>query len=69
MCAFALACSVWIRHRKVEPPTIAVNAALLFALPALRNTQPGVPPVGALIDVCGFFWNEVFRFFGIDFMF
>lgn len=35
----ALAVTLWIRKRKVEPPTIAVGAALLFALPAIRNTQ------------------------------
>jgi len=31
--------------------------ALIFALPALRNVQPGVPQVGAYCDVVGFFWN------------
>lgn len=34
-----LSVTLWIRKRRVEPPTMAVAAALLFALPAIRNTQ------------------------------
>jgi hypothetical protein len=30
---------------------------MLFALPAVRNTQPGSPPIGITMDVVGFFWN------------
>ena len=52
-----LAVTLWLRKRKVEPPTIAVSAALLFALPAIRNTQPGVPVIGCTADAVGFFWN------------
>jgi hypothetical protein len=36
-----LASSVWLRGRKVEPPTIAFVTGMLFALPAVRNVQPG----------------------------
>ncbi|KAI8926398.1 hypothetical protein BC831DRAFT_229063 [Entophlyctis helioformis] len=36
---------------------MAVATALLFALPALRNSQPGAPPIGCTADVAGFFWN------------
>ncbi|NKB17610.1 MAG: DUF4436 family protein [Pseudanabaena sp. CRU_2_10] len=32
--------------------------ALLFALPAVRNIQPGIPPVGTLTDFLSFFWAE-----------
>ncbi|KAI8926399.1 hypothetical protein BC831DRAFT_456557 [Entophlyctis helioformis] len=53
---FSLAMSVWIRDRKVEPPTIGVTSSLLFALPALRNSQPGAPVIGCTADVAGFFW-------------
>ncbi len=38
------------------PPPLPA-ATLLFALPAVRAVQPGVPDVGAVIDVVGFFWN------------
>ena len=30
---------------------------MLFALPNVRNTQPGNPPYGCTSDVVGFFWN------------
>jgi hypothetical protein len=54
---FILASTLWLRDRRVEPPTIAVCASFLFALPAIRNSQPGVPPIGATVDLAGFFWN------------
>ncbi|KAL2917666.1 hypothetical protein HK105_202539 [Polyrhizophydium stewartii] len=54
-----LAVTLWFRNRKVEPPTIAVAGSLLFALPALRNSQPGAPAIGASVDVAGFMWNMV----------
>ena len=44
--ALILSSTIWIRHRKVEPPTIAVVGALLFALPAMRNGLPGTPALG-----------------------
>ena len=33
--------------------------ALIFGLPALRNVQPGVPPVGAFSDYVTFIWAEL----------
>ncbi|KAL1917671.1 uncharacterized protein VTP21DRAFT_4064 [Calcarisporiella thermophila] len=42
---------------KVEPPIFVWPGTLLFALPAFRNTQPGVPSPGTSGDVMGFFWN------------
>lgn len=54
--ALILASTVWIRHRKVEPPTIAVVGALLFALPAMRNNVPGNPEIGVTFDVASYFW-------------
>ncbi|TPX36737.1 hypothetical protein SmJEL517_g01284 [Synchytrium microbalum] len=52
----ALAITLWTRDRKVEPPTIVVATSMLFSLPAIRNAQPGAPPVGCTSDVIGFFW-------------
>ncbi len=52
--------------RKVESPTIVtkysltsqgVATTMLFALPAVRNLQPGAPPIGCVSDVAGFFFN------------
>jgi len=38
---------------------LSVSISLIFGLPALRNVQPGVPPVGALGDYVAFIWAEV----------
>ncbi|KAI8848041.1 hypothetical protein BC829DRAFT_394926 [Chytridium lagenaria] len=54
--AFTLAVTLWMRGRKVEPPTIAFSIALIFALPGIRNTQPGTPPIGCTADAVSFFW-------------
>jgi hypothetical protein len=52
----AMAIAIWFRKRPVEPPTLAFNAALLFAIPAIRQVQPGVPTIGCIADAVGFFW-------------
>ncbi|KAJ3268448.1 hypothetical protein HDV01_002750 [Terramyces sp. JEL0728] len=53
--AFMVTSSIWTRGRKVEPPTIAAVGAILFALPAIRNAQPGAPPIGCNSDIVAFF--------------
>ncbi len=52
-----MAITIWTRGRTVEPPTLVVTTSMLFAMPALRNAQPGVPVIGCTFDVIGFFWN------------
>ncbi|KXZ48610.1 hypothetical protein GPECTOR_26g513 [Gonium pectorale] len=48
----------FVRPRRVVPFDAAMFAAtMLFALPAVRQVQPGIPEVGILIDITGFFWN------------
>jgi hypothetical protein len=37
---------------------LSLCVTLIFGLPALRNVQPGVPPVGALCDFLSFMWAE-----------
>jgi len=55
---FVAAMSVWFRGKNAELPLVAISTALLFALPNIRNSQPGVPsPVGTTEDMVGFFWN------------
>jgi len=54
---FMLALTLCIRDRSVEPPTIVVATGLLFALPAIRNVQPGIPPIGCTADTVSLFWN------------
>ena len=38
---------------------LTLSASLIFGLPALRNVQPDVPPVGAFGDYISFVWAEV----------
>ncbi|KAI8846404.1 hypothetical protein BC829DRAFT_266123 [Chytridium lagenaria] len=47
---------IYIRDRKVEPPTAGIVVTLLFALPAVRNAQPGAPQIGCISDIVSFFW-------------
>ncbi|KAL3894964.1 MAG: hypothetical protein SGCHY_004972 [Lobulomycetales sp.] len=54
---FILALTLVLRGRRVEPPTMGFAAALLFAIPAVRNLQPGIPEIGCTADVMGLFWN------------
>jgi len=55
---FIAAMSVWFRGKNAELPLVTISAGLLFALPNIRNSQPGVPiPVGTTEDMVGFFWN------------
>ena len=51
-----------IRARTAEKTDLlplSVSITLIFGLPALRNIQPGVPPVGALVDYVTFIWAEL----------
>ncbi len=47
------------RRRIVEATLLSWAAALVFALPALRNFMPNAPPIGAAIDVYVFLWVMV----------
>ncbi|KAJ2805783.1 hypothetical protein H4R21_001127 [Coemansia helicoidea] len=57
LCQLFIAAQSLIRNRPVVPPMLAVPATMLFALPSLRNVQPGVPPIGIVLDFAGFYWN------------
>lgn len=50
---------VFAGQRKIEISMFSFLGALLFAFPALRNSQPGTPPIGTLSDFLAFFWAEV----------
>lgn len=51
--------SIFLRGRKIELAMFSFLAALLFAFAAVRNSQPGVPPIGTFSDFISFFWAEV----------
>ncbi|CAO3614700.1 unnamed protein product [Cunninghamella blakesleeana] len=57
LCQFFLASQSLLRNREMTPQILALPAALLFALPNLRNSQPGVPLAGIVLDMAGFYWN------------
>lgn len=38
---------------------LSISITLIFGLPALRNVQPGVPPIGAFSDYVIFIWAEL----------
>jgi Domain of unknown function (DUF4436) len=44
---------------KTDLLPLSVSISLIFGLPALRNIQPGVPPVGAIVDYAAFIWAEL----------
>ncbi|GAA0289026.1 hypothetical protein GCM10010302_29200 [Streptomyces polychromogenes] len=65
MVMWALAASVLIgtwylisRGEGVVWPALAWMAATLFALAAFRNTAPGTPPIGCVLDWFAFLWAE-----------
>jgi hypothetical protein len=48
------------KAEKLDVLPLSMSVGLIFSLPALRNIQPGVPPVGVLGDYFSFLWAEVF---------
>jgi hypothetical protein len=49
---------IWITGRRVELPVLIISTALLYALPNIRNGQPGIPPRAGIIgDLVGYIWN------------
>jgi len=57
LAAVAVTFEVVVRQREASPPLLGMMVGLLFAMPAVRNTQPSVPPIGTLSDVVGLFFN------------
>ncbi len=49
----------WLGGRKIELGAMSLYGAMLFAFPAMRNSQPGVPPLGTYSDYISFFWAEM----------
>jgi hypothetical protein len=55
---FTLTLVVVFQPRPIEFGMYTLIAGMLFALPAVRNLQPSVPPLGSLTDFLSFFWAE-----------
>jgi hypothetical protein len=59
MSLLAMALKATTAGEKTDLLPLSVSISLIFGLPALRNIQPGVPPVGALVDYITFIWAEL----------
>ncbi|MEV8590784.1 DUF4436 family protein [Streptomyces sp. NPDC051180] len=60
--ALAVLTGAWFlvtRRMGLTWPALGWMAATLFALAAFRNTAPGTPPIGSLIDYLAFLWAEI----------
>ncbi|KAF9569968.1 hypothetical protein EC968_002369 [Mortierella alpina] len=52
-----IAIQVIRKYRVSDEHVLTLGITTLFALPALRETQPGIPSIGCAADVLGFYWN------------
>jgi hypothetical protein len=59
LCALIIGSLVFVGIRRIEVTLIGALAAMIFALPALRNALPGAPPLGIRADIFIFFWAEL----------
>ena len=59
ICALMIGGLVFVGIRRIEVTLIGALGAMIFALPALRNTLPGSPPLGIRADLLIFFWAEL----------
>ncbi len=59
ICAIIVAVLTFIEAHPPETSLIGSLAAIAFALPVLRNTLPGSPPLGVLADMWVFLWAEL----------
>jgi Domain of unknown function (DUF4436) len=55
----AMALRVLTENGNYDLVPLSISISLIFGLPALRNVQPGVPPVGAFSDYVIFIWAEL----------
>src|SRR6185369_15643987 len=55
----AMAVTTTISGEESSLLPLSVSVSLIFGLPALRNVQPGVPPLGVFGDYVSFIWAEL----------
>jgi hypothetical protein len=58
-CALAVAIMTFIDVRRTEATLVGALAAIVFALPVLRNALPGAPPLGVEADIWVFLLAEL----------
>lgn len=54
--AVAITFAAIVSNKPLEFSLFAWLGAMLFALPAIRGTMPGIPSVGTVVDYSIFFW-------------
>lgn len=69
LAVFTIAMIVALQPRPIEFGMFTLIAGMLFALPAVRNLQPGVPALGSLTDFLSFFWAESLVAFSMPILF
>ena len=65
LCVLAGAWILVSRRRGLVWPALGWMAATLFALAGMRNTAPGNPPIGCVLDYAAFFWAESLTAVGV----
>jgi hypothetical protein len=58
LCVLLMAVRATAACRQLDLLPLSLSISLIFGLPALRNTQPGVPPLGVISDYVSFIWAE-----------
>lgn len=56
---------LFTRSRRIEATLVGALCAMMFAIPAMRNTLPGGPPLGVAGDLMIFLWAELAVVFGL----
>lgn len=64
-CALAIGILTFSGVRRPEPTLVGALAAIVFALPVLRNTLPGTPPLGVDADIWAFLWAQLATVLGV----
>ncbi|KAJ3305495.1 hypothetical protein HDV03_001361 [Kappamyces sp. JEL0829] len=59
-CLLKITWDIWWEDRVAESATMRLGVRFLFAFPALRYAQPGLPVMGCTEDVASFFWCILF---------
>jgi hypothetical protein len=59
VCALTIGLLLIFGLRAIDLALVGTMVAIIFTLPALRNTLPGAPPLGVRGDVLVFFWAEI----------
>lgn len=58
VCVLLMAVRSTAAGRQLDLLPLSLSISLIFGLPALRNTQPGIPPLGVISDYVSFIWAE-----------